>query len=111
MAACEAAKEAVWLRKFLLNLEVVPSTSQPITLYCDNSGAVTNAKEPRNHQHRKHIEWKYHLVRDIVQRGDVTMCKIASAENPADPFTKSLPAKSFEGHIENMGVLDMSYLF
>ncbi|KAI3451510.1 hypothetical protein Pfo_008175, partial [Paulownia fortunei] len=100
VAACEAAKEAVWLRKFLLSLEVVPSASQAITLHCDNSGAVANAKEPRNHQRGKHIERKYHLVRDIVQRGDVTVCKIGSAENLADPFTKSLPVKSFEGHIE-----------
>ena len=39
----------------------------------------------------KHIERKYHLLREIVQRGDVTIIKIASAENLADPFTKALP--------------------
>ena len=67
MAACETVKEAVWVRKFLLSLEVVPSASQAITLHYDNSRAVANAKEPRNHQCGKHIERKYHLVRDIVQ--------------------------------------------
>ncbi|KAA0060793.1 gag/pol protein [Cucumis melo var. makuwa] len=36
VAACEAAKEAVWLRKFLTDFEVVPNMSKPITLYCDN---------------------------------------------------------------------------
>ena len=41
VAACEAAKEAVWLRKFLMDLGVVPAAQSPITLYCDNSGAVT----------------------------------------------------------------------
>ena len=46
MADCEAAKEAIWLRKFLIDLEVVPNMSLPITLYCDNSGAVANSKEP-----------------------------------------------------------------
>ena len=40
MAACEAAKEAVWLQNFLMDLEVVPDTEQPMTLFCDNSGAV-----------------------------------------------------------------------
>ncbi|RVW19632.1 Retrovirus-related Pol polyprotein from transposon TNT 1-94 [Vitis vinifera] len=46
VAACEAAKEAVWLREFLKELEVVPNMHEPIRLYCDNSGAVANAKEP-----------------------------------------------------------------
>ena len=43
VAACEAAKEVVWLKKFLTDLEVVPNMHLPITLYCDNSGAVANS--------------------------------------------------------------------
>ena len=56
VAACEAAKEAVWPREFLKELAVVPSMHEPIRHYCDNSGAVANAKEPRNHHKGKHIE-------------------------------------------------------
>ena len=41
IAACEVAKEAVWLKKFITDLEVVPNMDKPIVLYCDNSGAVT----------------------------------------------------------------------
>ena len=104
MAASEAAKEAVWLINFMLDLGVVPSMQLPITLYCDNSGAVTNSKEPRTQKKGKHIERKYHLIRDIVQRGDVVVTKIASADNLADPFTKSLPTKTFDRHVEGMGV-------
>ena len=40
VAACEAAKEDVWLRQFLIDLQVVPSANKQITIYCDNSGAV-----------------------------------------------------------------------
>ena len=40
VAAFEAAKEVVWLKKFLLDLQVIPSADRPITLYCDNSGSV-----------------------------------------------------------------------
>ena len=47
IAACEAAKEAVWLRKFFTDLEVIPDMDKPLVLYCDNSGAVVNSKEPR----------------------------------------------------------------
>ena len=44
VAACEAAKETVWLRQFLIDLEVVPSANKQITIYCDNSGAVAIRK-------------------------------------------------------------------
>ena len=54
VAACEAAKEAVWLRKFLIDLKVVSDAAQ--TLYCDNSGAVANSKELRSHKRSKYIE-------------------------------------------------------
>ena len=67
VAACKAAKESVWLRKFLTDLEVVPNMHLPVTLYCDNSGAVANSKEPISHKRGKHIERKYHLIREIVQ--------------------------------------------
>ena len=73
IAASEAAKEAVWLKNFLMDLELVPFERPSITLYCDNSGAVANSKEPKSHKRGKHIERKYHLIREIVNRGDVTV--------------------------------------
>ena len=68
VAASEAAKEAIWLRKFLKELGFIAKDVDPMILYCDNSGAVAQAKEPRNHRKDKHIERKYHLVQEIVQR-------------------------------------------
>ncbi|KAA0059674.1 retrovirus-related pol polyprotein from transposon tnt 1-94 [Cucumis melo var. makuwa] len=104
IVACEAAKEAVWLKKFLTDLEVVPNMHLPITLYCDNSGAVANSREPRSHKRGKHIERKYHLIREIIHRGDVIVTKISSEQNIADPFTKALTAKVFESHLHGLGL-------
>ena len=64
--ACKATKEAVWLKKFLSDFGVVRMEQVPITLFGDNSGAVAQSKDPRNHKKRKHIERKYHIIRDIV---------------------------------------------
>ncbi|KAA0032108.1 gag/pol protein [Cucumis melo var. makuwa] len=75
VAACEAAKKAVWLKKFLTDLEVVLNMHLPITLYFDNSGAVATSREPRSHKREKHIERKYYLIKEIVHRGDVTVTK------------------------------------
>ena len=104
IVASEAAKEAVWICKFIQELEVVSSIKSPITIYCDNSRVVANAVEPRAHQRTKHIARKYHLICDIIHRGDVTITKIASANNVADPLTKALTQKVFEKHLEAMSI-------
>ena len=104
VATCEAAKEATWLKKFLSDLGVVRMEQVPITLFCDNSEAVAQSKDPRNHKKEKHIEKKYHIIRDIVARGDVVVEKIDSANNLTNPFTKVLPQRIFESHLEGIGV-------
>ena len=43
-----------------------------------------------SHKRGKHIERKYHLIREIVNRGDVVVSQIASEDNLVDPFTKGL---------------------
>ena len=77
-----------------MELGVVPASLSPITLYYDNCGVVAQSKEPRNHGKGKHIEWKYHLIRDIVQRGDVTVTKIATMDNLAYPFLRPYHRRS-----------------
>ena len=63
----------MWIRKFIQELEVVPSIESSITIYCDNSGAIANVVELRAHQRTKHITRKYHLICDIIHRGDVAI--------------------------------------
>ena len=104
IAACEAAKEAIWMRKFIQEFGVVHSIESPIVIFCDNSGAIAQAVEPRAHQRTKHIEKKYHLIRDIINRGGIVLTKVTSAENVVDPFTKPLSQKVFEKYLESMGL-------
>ncbi|PKI48110.1 hypothetical protein CRG98_031472 [Punica granatum] len=70
IVASDAAKEVIWIRKFVTELGVDPSISSPVELYCDNTGAIAQAKEPRSHQKSKHIEKRYHIIREIIGRGD-----------------------------------------
>ncbi|KAL3626856.1 hypothetical protein CASFOL_029263 [Castilleja foliolosa] len=77
IAASEAAKEGVWMKKFISELGVVPSAAKSVVLYCDNSGAIAQAKEPREHHKSKHVLRKYHLLREIIERGDIEICKIS----------------------------------
>ena len=66
-------------------------------LYCDNSGAIAQAKEPRAHQKNKHVLCRYHLIRDIIARGDVKICKVHTDSNIADPFMKPLSESCLKG--------------
>ena len=100
----EVAKEAVWLKNFLMDLGVVPSAQSAITLYYDNSEVVANSKEPRSHKRGKHIERKYHLIHEIVSIGDAVVSQIALEDNLADPFTKGLAHKIFDQYVEEMRV-------
>ncbi|KAL9225966.1 hypothetical protein vseg_001835 [Gypsophila vaccaria] len=104
IAASEAAKEAIWMRNFLQGLTVVPSVKEPITLYCDNSGAIFRAKEPKSSNKSRHVLRKAHLIRDYVEQQEIAICKIGTDDNIADPLTKALSICKHEGHIKSMGI-------
>ena len=67
IVASDAAKKAVWLRKFLGELGVASSLDGPVPVYCDSTGAIAQAKMPKAHHRIKHILRHYHLVREIVE--------------------------------------------
>ena len=108
IAASEASKEAVWIRRFIEELGISPTSSNPMDLYCDSNGAIALAKEPRSHQKTKHILRKYHLIREFIERGDVKMCKVATELNTADPLTKALPQPKHERHCNALGLRHIS---
>jgi hypothetical protein len=62
-----AAKEGVWMRRFLIEFGVFPDASSPLNLHCDNNGTIAQAKEPRNHQKNKHVLRKFHLIREFIR--------------------------------------------
>jgi hypothetical protein len=82
----------------------MPRASNPVSLLCDNTGAVALAQEPRFHNRSKHILRKYHLIRDIVDGGDVEIRHISTDDNMADPLTKALAQPRHEVHVRSMGV-------
>ncbi|KAI5396445.1 hypothetical protein KIW84_062600 [Lathyrus oleraceus] len=104
IAASNAEKGVVWIKKFISELGIVPSIVDPIGLYYDNNGAIAQAKEPRSHQRSKHILRRYHLIREIIDRGDVKICKVPTLDNIVDPLTKPLAQQKHDGHARSMGI-------
>ncbi|KAM1729771.1 hypothetical protein ACFX12_020113 [Malus domestica] len=104
VAAAEAGKEAFWMKKFITELGVVSTITSPVTLYCDNSGAIAQAKEPRAHQKNKHFDRRFNIIRRYAAEGKVNILKVASADNVANPLTKPMSQIQLDHHMEKMGI-------
>ena len=71
---------------------------QPIKIYCDNVGAIFLSHNAKSSARTKHIDIKYHCIREQVQNGTVEIIFIRSEENDADIFTKNVGKLSFVNH-------------
>ncbi|GKD50772.1 retrotransposon protein, putative, ty1-copia subclass [Tanacetum coccineum] len=67
----DASKEAVWVRKFISGLGVVPTIEEPIKMYCDNIGAITIANESGITKGARHYRTKVHYLHEVIEFGDV----------------------------------------
>eukprot|EP00253_Pinus_taeda_P034361 PITA_34361 len=89
MAACLASCEAIWLCKMLFGL--FGQALRPSVIYCDNKSCIKLTENAIFHDRAKHIEIKYHFIRDYVQKGVVKLEYISTNEQVANIFTKALP--------------------
>jgi hypothetical protein len=71
MAASQASCEAIWLRKMLVGL--FDQEMSPTAIHCDNQSCIKLSENPVFHDRSKHIEIRYHFIRDWVQRGAVQL--------------------------------------
>jgi hypothetical protein len=55
ISASEAAKNVIWIKKFIIKLGVVPSIVDIVVLYCDNNEVITQSKKPRSHRRSKYV--------------------------------------------------------
>nr|GEW06053.1 retrotransposon protein, putative, Ty1-copia subclass [Tanacetum cinerariifolium] len=99
-----AASEAVWIRKFIDELGVVPSNDYPIKMNCDNSAAIIMAKESGIQKGARHFKRKYHYVRECIKTGKINIVKVHTDHNLADLFTKALVGPKLTRHARSMGL-------
>ena len=93
MAIAEACRESVWLKGLFAEL---CGDDSCITLFCDSQSAIYLTKDQMFHERTKHIDIKYHYVRDVIAQGKLKVSKISTHDNPADMLTKPVPVAKFE---------------
>ena len=103
VAQAAAAQEAVWLRRLLSELNC--PQQGPTQLFADNQGAIALAKNPENHARTKHIDVKYHFIRQEVSRGSVVLQYIGTGDMLADALTKAVPGPKTEDFRRGIGLL------
>jgi hypothetical protein len=89
MATTEAAKQGLWLRSLLS--ELTAKQPKSVTLYVDNNSAIALMKNPVFHGRSKHIDIKYHFIRECVERKQIVVKRVWTKEQKADTLTKALP--------------------
>ncbi|KAJ9566983.1 hypothetical protein OSB04_002949 [Centaurea solstitialis] len=77
-----------------------------IPIYCDNTSAIAIANNPVLHSKTKHIEVRYHFIRDHVMNGDIELHFVPAEYQLADLFTKPLDVTRFNMLISELGMLN-----
>ncbi len=95
-----AAQELMWLRSFLNDLGYY---QQKNLLYEDNQGAIALSKNPDNHSRTKHIDVRYHYIRDLVEKKKIQVDYCPTTNMLADIMTKGLPRPRFEELCKKLG--------
>ena len=95
-----ASQEAMFLRGIVG--ELLNDAPQVALIRCDNNGALALAKNPVFHKRSKHIDVKYHAIRERVNNHCIQIARVDSGDNIADCLTKPLDGTSFRRHASTM---------
>lgn len=102
MAMCAATNQASWLKRLLEDLGF--RNQEGVTIYSDSQSAIAIGKNPVQHRRTKHIQIKYHIVREAERSGAIQLRYCRKEEQIADIFTKALGGQLFDMFRELLGM-------
>ncbi|GJW72817.1 hypothetical protein Tco_0132187 [Tanacetum coccineum] len=104
VSAGKACQQALWMKQALIDYGI---RLDDVPIMCDNKGAIDLSKNPVQHSRTKHIEIRHHFLRDNVQKGNISIEKVASEDNIADIFTKPLKREVFNYLRLGLGMMEL----
>ena len=109
IAATHAAKESVWIRNLLgeINLERSIGGST-IRIFCDSESAIQLSKNSISHARTKHIDLNFHFIRELVENRSIEIFYVSTDFQVADSMTKPVPKLKNDFCREKMGVSKFS---
>ena len=103
IAITEGCKEALWMRNFLEELGL---QQEKYVVYSDSQSAIHLSKNLTFHSRSKHIDVRYHWIRDVLESKQLYLEKVHTSENGADMLTKSLPKEKLEACRQRAGLVE-----
>jgi hypothetical protein len=101
MASSDCSHQMSWIHNIFLELGMHLA---PIPVYIDNQGSIFIGSNPVQEIHTKHIDIKYHYVRECIADKKIELYFIPTKDNTADIFTKNLGRLKFERFRERLGI-------
>ena len=101
IAAYSGPKEGAWLSR-MFSAMLGYTSSSPISIYIDNQGCIETAKGSSTNSRNKHIDIRFHFVRDLVAEQHVQLKYISTTDQVADPLAKPLGRVQFNKLISKM---------
>jgi len=97
MVAVKTSKEALWLRELV---EAFGMMHDSVRVHCDSQSAIHLAKDHRYHKRKKHIDVRYHKIRQwVVDDKVIGLVKIRMKKNPLNMMTKTIPMEKFRASL------------
>ncbi|KAM1948201.1 hypothetical protein ACFX15_008419 [Malus domestica] len=108
VSVVKAIAQAIWLRFVLLNFG--EEKVEPTQILCDNTSAIAISKNPIAHHKARHINRRFHFIRDALQNGEIDLVYCKTEEQIVDIFTKALARDLFEYLRKALGVISAKHL-
>jgi hypothetical protein len=97
-----AIKEALWLQGLIGDLGF---SQEYVNVYYDSQIAIHLAKNQVHHARTKHIDIRFHFIREIIGNGEISLQKVDTKDNPADMLTKILLVIKFNHCLDLINIL------
>ena len=102
MALAHCTREVLFLRQLLKELGYKEGKT---TILEDNQACISMSKNPAQHARTKHIDVRYHFVRERIEQQELELDYVPTKDNTADMFTKGLDRKLFHKHRAGLRVV------
>ena len=106
ITTADCCTQILWMKEALKDVNI--ETKKPITIFCDNTSAISLSKNPVMHSRTKHIPIKYHFLCEQVVEHNIRLEYVNTKEQIADIFTKPLPREAFDYLRQKMGVIALA---
>ncbi|GKA44697.1 hypothetical protein Tco_0737493 [Tanacetum coccineum] len=104
VAAAGCCANILWMKSQLTDYDIM---YENVLIFCDNTSSIAISNNPVLHSRTKHIDIKYHFIRDHILKGDIELHFIPTQYQLADIFTKPLDEPTFKRLIVELGKLNI----